>query len=110
MKTVDGCDGNEDKTFHIDIEIPPTVPTENTMSKIIAVTYLIRVSLFLPQNWIVGRIRIQNSYPFVTEIMSLKKKTILLTDNSIDAIVLLKSLSLYPDHDWFLSIPAEMSI
>ena len=90
------------------MEIPTTVPTELTVSKIITVTYLIRVSLFLPQNWIVGRIRIQNSYPFVTEII-FEKKTIL-TDNSIDAIVLLKSLSLYPDHDWFLSIPAEMSI
>lgn len=44
LKTNGGCGGNEDKIMQIDIDIPPTHPTEISMSRNIKVTYSIRVS------------------------------------------------------------------
>lgn len=40
----EGCAENEDKIIHTAIDIPPIAPTEILHSKVIKVTYFIRVS------------------------------------------------------------------
>ncbi|XP_055295696.1 arrestin domain-containing protein 1-like [Sitodiplosis mosellana] len=47
-KTIDGCSGKEEKMFHLDVDIPATPPTEIAWSKGITVTYLIRITAFMP--------------------------------------------------------------
>lgn len=43
-KTSEGCREIEEKTIGVAVEIPPTVPTEFSFSKVIKVIYSIRVS------------------------------------------------------------------
>ncbi|XP_055295698.1 arrestin domain-containing protein 17-like [Sitodiplosis mosellana] len=71
--TSDGCNEVEYKTIHIAAEIPPTPPTEILMSKVVKVTYLIRVKACTPllyKNVILNLPITIGSYPFQDNVMS----------------------------------------
>lgn len=46
-ETTEGCDANQDKIIHMQIEVPSTPPTDITTSNIVKVRYFIHVSKHL---------------------------------------------------------------
>lgn len=42
--TIDGCGEHEEKIIHAAVDIPTTLPTETTLSKVIKISYLIQAS------------------------------------------------------------------